>query len=254
MKTITSEDINLDGIEVIFEITRICNMECPHCIRGDKQRIRIKKEYIDQVFSKIDYIGTLVLSGGEPALATDLMGYVLHSMRRKRVGINNFWMATNGSIVTKRFFDLLYDFYEYADDNEISGLRVSIDNYHDYIDGNNKWHFRDFEERIQCYLGINHFNIEFQGAPDNPRNLIMDGRAKDNYYSDREVSHEIYLAPEGYIEGSLYINAKGFINTSCDLSYETMKDKDFVICHVNDDIKYHLAEWFNAHPEHIYEN
>jgi len=127
-------EIDFNGADVIFEITRFCNMECPHCIRGDIQRKRIKKEYINEALRNFRYIGTLTVSGGEPALAVDLMTHIREACNMYEVSYENFWMATNGTITRPAFFKELEQMYTNSDDNESNGLRVSIDRYHDNID------------------------------------------------------------------------------------------------------------------------
>lgn len=243
----TENDITLDGQDVMFEITRFCNMECPHCIRGDKQKLRIKKEYIDATLRQFDYVGTMQFSGGEPALAIDLIDYTREACRHYGIEVQNFWMATNGTIATPKFFHAVEDWLNYCSDNEISGLRVSIDNYHDYIDNQNK-----FEKFKEC-SGLQ-FYLELSGAPSNSDYLIGDGRALDNYYTTRNIEHGIHLYDDGRVEGLIYINAKGFVLTTCDISYATSdaKNSEFVICHCTDNIKEKLAEFFNNHPNLVY--
>ena len=243
---ITADDIDINYIDVMFEITRFCNMECPHCIRGDMQRKRIKKDYINQTLSQIENIGTIMFTGGEPGLAKDLIRYTLDACNHYRVDVQNFWMATNGTVTTPSFFKIIKDWVEYCDDGDITGLRVSIDPYHNYI---NKYPFIDFQDNLE-YNGLNMY-FEFEGAPKNSEYLIGEGRAADNYYTTRIVEHNLRLV-DGHIEGHLYINAKGYLITTCDISYERMdNDQDFIVCHVSEDIKEGLAKWFNNHPEFV---
>ena len=245
---IIKEQIDLEGVDVIIELTRWCNMQCPHCLRGERQKRRIKKEYIDTLLSKVDYIGTIIFTGGEPALAKDLMQYTLTACRCISKDVGNFWMATNGSVVTRSFFDTIKDWVEYCGDNDVSGLRISIDPYHDRI---NKYPFEDFAEmEMSQFPG---FYFEYQGAPREQEYLYNEGRAKENYYGGKEIGHELHLQEDGRLEGSLYLNAKGYILSSCDISFDTAdNNKDFTICHVSEDIQEKLAEWFNNHPELIY--
>jgi organic radical activating enzyme len=242
---ITKDDISLSGLEVIFEITRNCNMMCPHCIRGDSQRIRIKKDYINAVLSQLDCIGTITFSGGEPALAIDLMDFTREACQNYHVDVQNFWMATNGTVASKKFFDSITNWVNYCSCNDISGLRVSIDNYHDEI--HTRYEFEEFVE----YSGLQLY-LELQGAPEE-QYLIGEGRAYYNYATSRTVQHGIHLSGE-YIEGSIYVNAKGYILSTCDISYNTSDEKgsEFVICHCTDDIQEKLAEFFNAHPDLVY--
>lgn len=244
---ITKDEISLDYADVMFEITRFCNMACPHCIRGDSQRIRIKKDYIDATLRQLPNIGTMMFTGGEPGLAIDLINYTREVCQHYNTDVSNFWMATNGTVTSKKFFDAVENWVNYCSDNEISGLRVSIDNYHDEI--YNRYAFDEFIEYNS------QLNLELRGAPDDSSNLIGDGRALDNYYTTRKVEHNLHLEADGRIEGSLYINAKGFLLTTCDISYNTSDEQnsEFVVCHCTDDIQEKLAEFFNKHPDLIYE-
>jgi len=250
---ITKNEISLDCVDVMFEITRFCNMTCPHCIRGDSQRLRIKKDYINATLEQFENIGTIMFTGGEPALAVDLINYTREACQHYNIEVMNFWMATNGTVATPKFFSAISNWVNYCSDNEISGLRVSLDEYHDKID--NQYKFEEFiEYNLPDDTGIEIY-LELDGAP-HREFLIGDGRAVDNYYTTRKVEHGIHLQDNGSIEGSLYINAKGFVLTTCDISYETsdMKNSDFVICHCTDNIQEKLVEFFNKHPELIYAN
>jgi hypothetical protein len=250
---VTKNEISLDGLDVMFEITRFCNMACPHCIRGDSQRLRIKKDYINATLEQFENIGTIQFTGGEPALAVDLINYTREACQHYNINVRNFWMATNGTITTNKFFDAISQWLNYCSDNEISGLRVSIDEYHDEI--YNRYEFEEFAEyTLPNETGIE-ISLELSGAPDEEY-LIGDGRALDNYYTTRKVEHNIHLQDDDNIEGSIYINAKGFVLSTCDISYETSdkKGSEFVICHCTDNIQEKLVEFFNKHPELIYAN
>lgn len=250
---IAEDNIDLSGTDVIFEITRFCNMECPHCIRGEAQRLRIKKLFIDLALSQFDYIGTITFSGGEPALAVDLIKYTLEQCRNKSIEVGNFWVATNGTIAKTSFFNVIKDWLNYCSDNEISGLRVSIDQYHDDIYTVDEFEY--LKEEINNWIAPN-FYLELSGAPNESRYLISDGRAAWNYAAGRSVEHGIRLFSDGHLEGALYINARGYVITTCDISYDSMDESnsEFVLCHVTDNIRAKLAEWFNAHPDRIYDD
>jgi hypothetical protein len=241
-------DINLSGIDIIFEITRFCNMACSHCIRGDAQKKRISKDIINKTLSQLKYINTITFSGGEPALAVDLIEYTLDEVMHYGIEVANIYITTNGSVTKKSFFNAIVAWVNYCNDNEISGLRISTDNYHDDININP---FKEFEEQVG-YEGLQLY-FDYSGAPDKSEYLISEGRASDNYYCTREIDHDIHLQDDGYIEGGLYVNAKGFVISTCDISYDTEDNNpEYTICHVNDDIQEKLAQFFNNHSELIY--
>jgi hypothetical protein len=249
---ITKDEISLDYVDVMFEITRFCNMACPHCIRGDSQKLRIKKNYINATLEQLVNIGSISFTGGEPALAIDLIDYTREACQHYNIDVQNFWMATNGTIATPEFFSAISNWVNYCSDNDISGLRVSVDEYHDEID--NQYKFQEFiEYNLPDDTGIE-IHLELDGAP-HSEFLIGDGRALDNYYTTRIVEHDLHLLPNGGVEGILYINAKGFVLTTCDISYNTSdaKGSEFVVCHCTDDIHEKLAEFFNKHAELVYD-
>jgi organic radical activating enzyme len=249
---ITKDEISLDYVDVMFEITRFCNMACLHCVRGESQKLRIKKDYINATLEQLVNIGSMMFTGGEPALAIDLINYTREACQHYNIDVQNFWMATNGTITTPRFFSAISNWISYCSDNEISGLRVSVDKYHDEI--YNQYKFEEFiEYNLPDDTGIE-IHLELDGAPEE-KYLIGDGRALDNYYTTRTVEHNLRLQSDGRVEGSLYINAKGFVLTTCDISYNTSdeKDSEFVICHCTDDIHEKLAEFFNKHTELVYD-
>ena len=244
-----NRNLDFSGADVMFEITRFCNMACPHCVRGDIQRKRIKKEYINSALENLKYIGTLSVTGGEPALAPDLIDYIRDACQHYGVDVGDFWMATNGTITSKRFFDALHDMYVFCSSHDISGFRVSVDNYHENID---IYPFHNFFENLEYELGTKVY-LEKIGAPDDSSLLISDGRAPENYYTTREVKHELRLLDDNRLEGTIYINANGYIISTCDISYNKMdNDKDFTVGHVSENWQEIFNRFFDAHPDLIY--
>ena len=207
---------------LMLELTRYCNMECPHCIRGDRQRRRMTKAIIWKALYQMgDYIGTIMFTGGEPALAIDLIEYTLETCKSLNIRVGNFWMATNGTVTSNRFFSVVREWLEYTCDGEMSGLRISLDKYHRGVD---VLPFRDFEQELE-YDGINCV-FEYDGASADSTRLVGDGRALDNYACGVMVDHDIALYDGERIEGDVYISAKGDVISTCDISFNLMDDKD----------------------------
>jgi hypothetical protein len=241
-------EIDFNSLELMFEITRFCNMSCPHCVRGESQRKRIKKEYIDSALQNVKYISTLSVTGGEPALAVDLIDYIREACNHYGVEFGDFWMATNGTVTTPKFFRAIERMYTDASQHDISGFRVSVDDYHDSI---NIWPFRNFFENLEYTLDSKIY-LEEKGAPE-AEYLIGDGRAAENYYTTREVKHGLHLMQDGVLEGTIYVNANGYIISTCDISYNRMdNDKDFTIGHVTDNWQEMFSKFFETHPDLIY--
>lgn len=234
---------------LMFEVTRFCNMTCPHCVRGDSMRVRMKKETITKVLEQIDYIPTIMFTGGEPALALDLIQFTLSECRRLGVSVGNFWMATNGTVTSKKFFDLVRDWLEYCGDNDISGLRISIDNYHDDV---NIYPFKYFEEELEYNSGVTCY-FEYSGAPSDTAYLISDGRAAWNYPATKAVEHSL-VKYDNRIEGTTYINVYGDVISTCDISYDTQDEKssEFNLGNVHKNTLDEIYDrFFENHPENV---
>ena len=65
MHTIDKYDIDI----LSLEITRNCNLECLHCLRGDRINNNISEKTLENLFKDIKSIKTLLITGGEPLLA-----------------------------------------------------------------------------------------------------------------------------------------------------------------------------------------
>lgn len=95
---------------ILIEITRRCNFACAHC-GVDSPRTKIPGEMSTtelRKFSEAFYsIGgrRIYFSGGEPLLRKDLEEIMIHG---KKVGIERFGIASNGSLLTQRRMESLY--------------------------------------------------------------------------------------------------------------------------------------------------
>lgn len=63
-----------DIYHLAIEVTRRCNMECAHCLRGDAQAVDMTQEIVDRFVDGLEEgmsIGDVTLTGGEPSLAAN---------------------------------------------------------------------------------------------------------------------------------------------------------------------------------------
>jgi hypothetical protein len=205
-----------------IEVTRRCNMKCPHCLRGDAEKLDLDTDYVRTLFKKIDGIGDLLLTGGEPSLVPNIIKKIVKIAEQENVEIGNFCVVTNAKKVTKQFIFSLIDLYVYCSDNEVSNVCWSNDGYHDEIN----------EKNIELLRAL-----KFSS----PRNLedrekyllISQGRATSP--TNRDVRQEIFEfeeEDERLIGGTLYLNCNGDIVLGCDYSYE-MQDYN-ILCNVED--------------------
>ena len=118
----------------VVEVTRRCNFSCEHCLRGDSEDIDIDMEKVELflIENKIDGIGSITFTGGEPFLNVSAIKEFIEICWHHKIEVQNFYIATNGSLVSNRILHILIDLYLYCSDNDISMVEISDTFYHDY--------------------------------------------------------------------------------------------------------------------------
>lgn len=114
-------------------ITKNCNLKCEHCLRGDRFNINISDETIKNTFSKINKIGMLVLTGGEPLLSyntIDLINKIIKEIKLNNVKIDKILIFTNGTIYNEYIVKTLKELYALALNKSECILAISDDEYH----------------------------------------------------------------------------------------------------------------------------
>lgn len=248
MKKDIKRKIGMD--QLVIELTRWCNMTCAHCLRGEREKLRIAKKYIDRMLDSISYVHVLTLTGGEPTLALDLIEYLLIQCKIKNIEVHNVWCTTNGKIKSNKFLNLMTEFIEYSEefDGEISGVSLSTDQFHDNLPEENYWFYRDYEY--------------FEDSKDRGvlKTTISEGRAMLNGLSTNRGAvreEKIYLMEDketyNINEGTIYLNAKGDIIFGCDYSFESQDfEARFNIMDSGDFID-KLLKCENVEIEHSYD-
>lgn len=232
--------------EMVIELTRKCNMNCCHCLRGEVECLDISDEYLDQFFSNVNHIYTITLSGGEPSLVPDRIKAVIKYAKKHNVTIDNFYMVTNGKVVSKEFINAVLDLYLYCDDHEYSHLALSNDRYHENVS----------DENLKLLKAFSFFTYkDNEKYPLSDENLISQGRAYENFEVQRDyqmsnLSIEDYGDDEFIIDGMVYLNCEGNILGDCNLSYETQRNTDLIICNIADQ-NTNLIESFNSYIENF---
>ncbi len=96
--------------ELMIEITRKCNLQCEHCLRGDSQNITMSKDVIDRIFEDAADCKQILLTGGEPLLALDEIEYFVDRILKSDWTTSNLAMTVNGTIRDKRLIDIANKF------------------------------------------------------------------------------------------------------------------------------------------------
>lgn len=219
--------------DLVIECTRRCNMRCDHCMRGDPEEIDLDLKYVEKLFEKIDSIGTICLSGGEPSLVPDILMGIIELAKKHRVNISSFYIATNGKLVSEKFIRSLFEWYMfceiYQDDPERTCVEISQDYMHkcDYEIGQRNI------DKLMClrFVGVRDDNDDYN----NGRYLIHEGRAALNYAAERHKSPQPINIENDCIEGNIYFDCYGNIHSSGNISYQTIDEGNFKIGNIMDD-------------------
>jgi len=170
--------------DIVIEVTRRCNMNCCHCMRGEPQNIDMDLNYVRALFKQIDMISNITLSGGEPSLVPHILTSIIDIAKEEEVEIDSFYIATNAKVVTDEFMKALIKWWLFCRDN--GSVAISSDDYHENIDEDNIRKleaFRFVEKRNEdC-----HYN--------HGQGLIYEGRAAEYFAAShimelKEIDYE----------------------------------------------------------------
>lgn len=213
----------------VVEITRKCNLACAHCLRGPAQNLKIDINYLIPIFKKVESISCLTLTGGEPSLAWKKINEIIDLAKVHNVEIGNFYIATNGVSISPEFLIAVLKLYLYCSENETTSMFISNNQY--YPKG------RIRPEQIPfSFVHMGHEQIR-------PAFLLNEGNAKENSIGAlRNIVIDEWIFEDGILDGYVYLNARGWVLDSCDLSYESQEEHKIV--HVYDP---HLWDKFAHH-------
>lgn len=202
---------------LVLEVTRKCNMNCPHCLRGPAQRVEMDLEIINRITTQTSFIHTLTISGGEPSLAGRTINHLRWALYFNNCELSQFWMTVNARFFKKDFYDALWELYDACYDKDNCVLTISGDQYHSAMS----------RVAFDKYSELPFFNTSrMQSIEDHM--LLSEGRAAKYQMGYREVEvqktiSDYCLDDELYIGDTIYINAKGDVILCCDLSYISQK-------------------------------
>ena len=116
-------------------ITNKCNLDCQHCMRGEKCNNSMSTEVIEATLSQIAGIENLCLCGGEPTLAVDVIEKIFNYIIKHRIYVQQVTTTINGTIFSLEFLECLDMIENYITQylpnrKEISSFDISNDKYH----------------------------------------------------------------------------------------------------------------------------
>lgn len=203
--------------DMIIEVTRKCNIQCDHCLRGDAVNLNMKKEYIDSLLDQVTGFGGIVFTGGEPSLNVPIMEYFLEECKQRNIPIDYFYIATNGVNVSEQFVIFCLKLYSYCYEKDSCRVDLSNDEFHGYESGYD----------IELLSGLSFFGKKFEKDDYNymgGAGLINEGRsAKKRGAHDPIVIDDNMTLEEFENECEVYLNCKGEIINGCNWSYKNQK-------------------------------
>lgn len=215
---------------LIFEVTERCNLECEHCLRGCARNMDLQKETVDSMLSQVNGIGFVVFTGGEPCLNLPIIKYIFSQIRERGIGLEAFWLATNGLVNSLELATLLLNNIDLCSEPEMCGVAISVDEFHDNgKQAQNPLRFLTFYDKSK-EVGVW-----------KPEYIIDMGRAEElglgcrSYEPDTEFAIDEYGDDDINVE-TVYVRANGDLLADCDMSYDFM-DKN-AICKVGEFTKY----------------
>lgn len=128
---------DLRYVNISVELTRKCNMACPHCMRGEAQNKTITKEVVDSLCRSLTKVVQFTITGGEPFLELDRLHYLIQKVSLIP-HVYFLTITTNGTILTPSVIEDLEKFCTTSDTlfkKRKCELSVSKDPYHEDVYG-----------------------------------------------------------------------------------------------------------------------
>lgn len=210
---------------LVLEVTRRCNMHCPHCIRGEAQSLDMSKETVDKLLEMVSDIGHICFTGGEPSLNLPIIQYTFERVNEKFGYTPPFFVATNGKENQMDLMQVLAKAYVQCPSPEICSVAISVDQFHERSRSAEDY-LRALAFYSDCkeHQGLDDGWVQKKGlALDNGLGQPPQNKAQKLYidtWSDGTVSVEdlVLCADEG-------------IRSNCDYEYE---DDESILCSLDE--------------------
>lgn len=215
----------------MIEVTRKCNMNCKHCLRGCAENINMGYKTIDKIFEDIDSIYALMFTGGEPLLALHQMRYIINKILEKKISLGMAWFKTNGTIYNENICTYFNKLYQIVEDPTCTCIDFSMDQYHDK---KKQKTFQLWEKLSDKYEFIR-VKENYQNKYKNINSLIRTGRAKrlpKNHTKYQKASFSSgWITFEvdnwDHLDNMVYVSANGNVITDCNLSFKDVDKYSF---------------------------
>ena len=151
-------------------LTQKCNLTCRHCLRGEARNSVIKDETIYKIFSQINKLNMLLLTGGEVFLHPEKIITVSEAIIKNQTKIKRISIVANGTIWNEKTKEALRCLKSVSQPD----VAISSDLFHKEELKRLKLH--DFSNEIVEFCKENKIEYTFSDLRKNT--LVMRGRAK----------------------------------------------------------------------------
>lgn len=220
---------------LMIEVTRRCNMNCKHCLRGCAENINMGYKTIDNIFKDIDSIFSLQFTGGEPLLALHQLRYIIRKVIDNNIQIGSCWFKTNGTIYNENICKYFNELYQVVEDPYCTCIDFSLDQYHDKKKQKTLVQWEELSYQYEFIKIRENLKDKFK----NIRSLIRTGKAKrlpKNYTAYRKATFnkgwiKYDVEKDNYIDAldnyMVYVSANGNVISDCDLSFSDVDKYNF---------------------------
>lgn len=217
--------------DLIIESTRRCNMACDHCLRGKAEKLNMSKNIQETFLSQVESISTITFTGGEPSLYPQAINDFIDICEDKNIYVDGFYIATNAKQASDEFISAILRLYLFCGDNEISGVDISNDQFH--------------ENNPETVKKLQVFTFSRLKYSEQPRHFINQGFYADNFGDGRKETPSSFEIDGNHIsENQVSLNCEGNIIAGCDWSFERQREEDVIVCHVSE------KDYLNAFEEY----
>lgn len=213
-------------MEVMFELTRRCDMQCSHCLRGDAEGLDMDWNMVRKTMDTFgSYSDKFSFGGGEAILKPKLVAQFRQQLAWSGINtqwMESMWIVSNGKRLMKQDAEALKYGIESAEEAEpivkelikLSRyipitLAISTDPFHD----------KGAEERYRYIEDMFEHHDEITVCQHGPRESFSDlvGMGRQQY-----GGIEVKVSATEEDCNLIYVSVKGDIYPSCDLSYNFM--------------------------------
>lgn len=233
---------------LMLEVTRRCNLQCEHCMRGEAQNIDMPTKILKKALTQFDEIFYLTLTGGDPFLAPQVIEELVSIIINNKMKVVHLSLVENGTVLNdagirciralNKLGEYIYtDVWNKSKPKEIDtpvSISISEDEFHD-----NNIHaaIEFYNKYANQYLTIGSqgdWEVNFQNK--NAKTIKMrdiknhkwvkTGRAKENnnisYGRYTSHKHKLVYNNDTKILYSIQICANGNIVPIDSISFEEM--------------------------------